>query len=195
MSDYDLIIHNALIVDGTGSDAYEGSIAVTDGRIAALGDVSGSGNRELDARGHAVTPGFIDIHTHFDPQLCWDGFATPSIEHGITTVVTGNCSLSLAPIRGREGADKVVSMFGVIEDIKKRTFDAAVPFTWESFPDYLEHIRPGLGINVGALIGHSALRLYVMGADSQKRAANEDEIAQMCDLVREAIRCCQARAN
>ena len=187
MAQYDLIIRNGLLVDGTGSTPQMGDLGITNGKIAAIGQVSGEAKQELDAKGQAVAPGFIDIHTHFDPQLCWDGYATPSIEHGITTVVTGNCSLSLAPIRDRQGADKIVSMFGVIEDIKKRTFDEAVPFTWESFPDYLDHIRPKLGINVGALIGHSALRLYVMGAASQERAATAEELAEMCALVEEAM--------
>ncbi len=187
MAQYDLIIRNGLLVDGTGSTPQTGDLAITNGKIAAMGQVSGEAKHELDAKGQAVAPGFIDIHTHFDPQLCWDGYATPSIEHGITTVVTGNCSLSLAPIRNRKAADKIVSMFGVIEDIKKRTFDEAVPFNWESFPDYLDHIRPKLGINVGALIGHSALRLYVMGAASQERAATAEELAQMCALVEEAM--------
>ena len=187
MSQYDTIIRNGTLIDGTGAAAFTGDLAITDGHIAAIGQVEGSAGQEVDASGLAVAPGFIDIHTHFDPQLCWDGYATPSMEHGITTVVIGNCSLSLAPIRGRPGADKVVAMFGVIEDIKKKTFDEAVPFTWESFPEYLQHIQNGLGINVGALIGHSALRYYVMGAASQERTANEEELAQMCVLVEEAM--------
>lgn len=187
MSDYDVIIRNGTLIDGTGSAPVSGDIAITDGKIAAMGEVAGKAAQEIDATGLTVAPGFIDIHTHFDPQLCWDGFATPSIEHGITTVVTGNCSLSLAPIRDKAGADKIVSMFGVIEDIKKRTFDAAVPFSWESFPEYMDHLRGKLGINVGALIGHSALRLYVMGAASQERTANPEELDEMCRLVEESM--------
>ena len=186
MSSADLVFRNALIVDGSGSPAFEGDVAVRGGEIVAVGRFDGEGDEEIDAAGHALAPGFIDIHTHFDPQLCWDGLATPSIEHGVTTVVTGNCSLSLAPVHP-EGIAKVISMFEVIEDIKKRTFDAAVPFSWETFPQYLEHISKTLGINVGALIGHSAIRLYVMGADAQKRAANADEIAAMCAIVEEAM--------
>jgi N-acyl-D-aspartate/D-glutamate deacylase len=132
MSDADLVIRNARIVDGTGAPERNGDVAVKDGKILAVGEFAGSADSEQDAGGNVLAPGFIDIHTHFDPQLCWDGLATPSIEHGITTVVIGNCSLSLAPVRG-DGRDKIVSMFGVIEDIKKPTFDAAVPFSWESF--------------------------------------------------------------
>ena len=187
MAEFDLVIRNGSLIDGTGTEPVTGDIAILDGKIAQVGQVEGTGKQEIDASGKAVAPGFIDIHTHFDPQLCWDSFATPSIEHGITTVVTGNCSLSLAPIADRAAADKIVSMFGVIEDIKKRTFDEAVPFTWTSFPDYLDHIRPKLGINVGALIGHSAIRLYVMGAASQERVATDDEIAAMCAIVEEAM--------
>ncbi len=189
MPQFDLVIRNALIVDGTGSAPRSGSVGVKNGAIAAISGATDlePGQQEIDAAGRVLTPGFIDIHTHFDPQLCWDKLATPSLEHGVTTVVIGNCSLSLAPVRGG-GRDKIVSMFGVIEDIKKQTFDAAVPFTWESFPEFLDHIRPGLGINVGALIGHSALRLYVMGAASQERAATPDEIEQMCALVRAAMK-------
>lgn len=187
MAQWDLLIRGGSVIDGTGSPARNVDVAVSGGKIAAIGNLQGSAVREVNAKGMVVAPGFIDIHTHFDPQLCWDAFATPSIEHGITTVVIGNCSLSLAPIRNRAAADKIVSMFGVIEDIKKRTFDEAVPFSWNTFPEYMDFIRNKIGINVGALIGHSALRLYVMGAASQERAANDDEIAAMCAIVEEAM--------
>ncbi len=186
MTKVDMIIRNARIVDGTGAPEQNGDVAINDGLITAVGACDFTAEKELDAGGQVLAPGFIDIHTHFDPQLCWDGLATPSIEHGITTVVIGNCSLSLAPVRA-QGSDKLVSMFQVIEDIKKPTFDAAVPFSWESFPEYLDFIRPGLGLNVAALIGHSALRYYVMGAASQEREASADEIAQMSTLVEEAM--------
>jgi N-acyl-D-aspartate/D-glutamate deacylase len=186
MTDFDLVIRNARIVDGTGRAETSGDVAIKDGVIVSVGEVMGQASHEMDAAGKILTPGFIDIHTHFDPQLCWDGLATPSLEHGVTTVIIGNCSLSLAPVKPG-GADKIVSMFGVIEDIKKPTFDEAVPFNWESFGEYLDFIRPNLGINVGALIGHSALRWYVMGPQSQERAATELEIARMCELVEEAM--------
>ena len=184
---YDLLIKNGSIIDGTGSSPKRADLAIKDGIIVSIGEIGDESLEVIDATNLVVSPGFIDIHTHFDPQLCWDGYATPSVEHGITTVVTGNCSLSLAPIRGKEDADKIVSMFGVIEDIKKATFDEAVPFSWQSFPEYLDHIRPKLGVNVGALIGHSAIRLFVMGQESQKRAATEEEIQKMCNIVKDAM--------
>ena len=186
--EYDLLIKNGSVIDGTGSATKQADLGIKDGVIVSIGQVEGDALETIDAKDLVVSPGFIDIHTHFDPQLCWDGHATPSIEHGITTVVTGNCSLSLAPIKGKEDADKIVSMFGVIEDIKKTTFDEAVPFSWQSFPEYLDHIRPKLGINVGALIGHSAIRLFVMGTASQEREATQEEISKMCEIVREAMR-------
>ncbi|MCI3132195.1 N-acyl-D-amino-acid deacylase family protein [Phenylobacterium aquaticum] len=182
----DLVIRNGRIVDGTGAAAYAGDLAITDGKIIAVGRYDGKGATEIDAEGRVVSPGFIDIHTHYDPQICWDRLATPSLEHGVTTVVMGNCSLSLAPVRP-EGKRKLIKMFEKIEDIKEPTFDAAVPFSWESFGQYMDHIRPGLGINVGALVGHSALRFYVMGADSQERVATDGEIEQMCALLEQAM--------
>jgi N-acyl-D-aspartate/D-glutamate deacylase len=134
-----------------------------------------------------VAPGFIDVHTHFDPQICWDRLATPSLEHGVTTVLMGNCSLSLAPVRA---ADRraLAGMFKQIEDIPLATFAAGVPWSWESYPEYLAFIRRDLGINVAGLVGHSALRTYVMGAASQERAATESETAEMCRVLAEAVR-------
>jgi N-acyl-D-aspartate/D-glutamate deacylase len=179
----DLLIKGGLVVDGTGAEPRREDVAIHAGKVTSR---TLDNPQVIDATGRVVAPGFIDIHTHFDPQLCWDGLATPSLEHGVTTVVIGNCSLSLAPVRPGK-SDKLVSMFQVIEDIKKPTFDAAVPFSWESFPQYLEHIRGNLGVNVGALIGHSAVRYYVMGAASQEREATAQEIDAMCDIVREAM--------
>jgi N-acyl-D-amino-acid deacylase len=186
MGQASLVIRNGRIVDGTGSAGYAGDLAITDGKIVAVGAYTGTGLTEIDAGGMVVAPGFIDIHTHYDPQICWDKLATPSLEHGVTTVVMGNCSLSLAPVRPNQKT-KLIRMFEKIEDIKEATFDAAVAFDWETFGDYLEKIRPGLGINVGALVGHSAIRYYVMGTDSQERIATDDEIAQMCAIMEGAM--------
>jgi N-acyl-D-amino-acid deacylase len=182
----DTLIRGGTIVDGTGAAARMGDIGIRDGRISDPAAVDLGTARIIDAAGKIVAPGFVDIHTHFDPQLCWDGLATPSLEHGVTTIVTGNCSLSLAPVKP-DGTAKLISMFQVIEDIKKPTFDAAVPFSWETFPEYLDFIRGSLGVNVGALMGHSAIRYYVMGAESQERAATTAEIDAMCRIVEEAM--------
>jgi len=187
-----LLIRNAHIVDGTGAPARHGDVAVVDGQIAALGSDlprAGlpSGVREVDAQGRTLAPGFIDVHTHFDPQICWDRLATPCLEHGVTTVLLGNCSLSLAPVR-RDDVRGLAGMFKQIEDIQLSTFDAGVPWTWETYPEYLDAIRPGLGINVAGLVGHSPLRTYVMGAAAQERAASDDEIAAMCAILQDAIR-------
>lgn len=181
-----LRIDNACIVDGSGGPGFAGSVGIAEGRIVQVGAASASAERVIDAGGRVVAPGFIDIHTHYDPQICWDRLATPSIEHGVTTVVMGNCSLSLAPVRA-DARRKLAGMFKQIEDIPLSTFDAGVGWGWESFPEYLDAIRPGLGLHVGALVGHSALRHYVMGTASQERAATEDEVARMCALMREAM--------
>jgi len=186
-----LLIRNARIVDGTGAPARTGSVAVRDGKIVAVGDVPAgtlpAGTREIDARGQVVAPGFIDVHTHFDPQICWDRLATPSIEHGVTTVLMGNCSLSLAPVK-KADQRALAGMFKQIEDIPLATFAEGVPWSWETYPEYLDFIRKDLGINVAGLVGHSALRGYVMGAAAQERAATPDELAAMCRVLQDAIR-------
>jgi N-acyl-D-amino-acid deacylase len=189
----DLVIRDVTIVDGTGSDAFVGDVAVSAGKLVQVGGgFLGAAAESIDGHGKYLTPGFIDIHTHFDPQLCWDGRADPSLQHGVTTVVIGNCSLSLAPVADKAAADRIIGMFGRIEDIKRPTFEAAVPFdswygTSGSFGSYLDHIKPGLSINVGALIGHSAVRLAVMGEESQEREATQDEIDEMAALIEEAM--------
>ncbi|MBU6282879.1 amidohydrolase family protein [bacterium] len=187
-----LFVKNARIVDGTGGPERRGGVAVRDGVVVEAGEsataaAAGPGAREIDARGQVVAPGFIDVHTHFDPQLCWDRLATPSLEHGVTTVLIGNCSLSLAPVRP-EGVRPLAAMFKQIEDIPMPALTEGVPWSWESYPEYLSFISRGLGINVAGLVGHSALRAYVMGAAAQERTATESEVAEMCRVLGEAIR-------
>ncbi len=184
-----LYISDARIVDGTGAPAFEGSVAVRDGRITGVGaDLTPDADaKQIDAGGKVVSPGFIDVHTHFDPQICWDRLATPSLEHGVTTVLMGNCSLSLAPVR-KQDQRALAGMFKQIEDISIPTFDAGVPWDWETYPEYLDSIRPGLGINVSGLVGHSALRHYVMGDAAQERTATDEEIAEMCAILADAIK-------
>lgn len=186
MSELTIAIRGATVVDGTGRAAFKADVGVSAGKIAAVGSVADKAAREINASGLVLSPGFVDVHTHYDPQLCWDRLATPSLEHGVTTTIIGNCSLSLAPVR-KDASRKIVRMFGKIEDIKEPTFDEGVPFKWESFGQYLDFIRPGLGINVGALVGHSSLRYYVMGPASQERTATDAEIGAMCDLLEGAM--------
>lgn len=183
---FDVIVKGGLVVDGTGAPAFAGDVAVKDGRIAAVGRVEGEARQVVDASGRVVAPGFIDPHTHFDVQLLWDGAARPALEHGVTTVVPGNCSLSLAPLRAGDRR-RVVGMFQQIEEMPPEAFTTAFEWTWEDFAGYVAAIRKGLSINVAPLVGHSVIRLWVMGNASQERAATPDEIAAMQDLLRECL--------
>src|SRR5215475_3369132 len=187
-----LLLRNARIIDGTGGDFLQGDVAIQNGKIAAVGKQLSvtslpTGACEIDVHGLVVAPGFIDVHTHFDPQICWDRLATPMLEHGVTTVLMGNCSLSLAPVRKADQLP-LAGMFKQIEDIPLSAFAEGVSWEWETYPEYLAHIRQGLGINILGLVGHSALRLYVMGAAAQERAATEEEIVTMSALLADSIR-------
>ncbi len=187
----DLIIRNGRIVDGTGLPAYQGDLGIADGRIVHVGGrIAATAAREIDAAGRVVAPGFIDPHTHFDVQLLWDGEARPALEHGITTVVPGNCSLSLAPLKA-EHRPRLVGMFQQIEEMPNAAFDGAFEWTWESFDGYLDALRAKLSVNVAPLAGHSVIRLWVMGDAATERAANAEELAAMQDLLR---RCLEAGA-
>ncbi|RAK62525.1 N-acyl-D-amino-acid deacylase family protein [Phenylobacterium kunshanense] len=183
---FDVIVKGGLVVDGTGAPAFTGDVAVKDGRIAAVGKVEGEARQVVDAAGRVVAPGFIDPHTHFDVQLLWDGAARPALEHGVTTIVPGNCSLSLAPLKAADRR-RVVGMFQQIEEMPPEAFTTAFEWSWEDFAGYVAAIRKGLSINVAPLVGHSVIRLWVMGNASQERAATPDEIAAMQDLLRECL--------
>jgi N-acyl-D-amino-acid deacylase len=161
-------------------------VAVKGGVIVEVGKVSGQATREIDADGALVTPGFVDVHTHYDAQLCWDGLAQPAIEHGVTTIVTGNCSLTLAPLKEAQ-RDRLCRMFRQIEDLPMAAFEEGIDWTWESFDQWLDALRGTLGINVAPLVGHSAIRMWVMGEDAFHREATDDEVAEMCDLLRRAL--------
>ncbi|MFM7121932.1 MAG: N-acyl-D-amino-acid deacylase family protein [Gammaproteobacteria bacterium] len=185
--EFDTVIRNGLIVDGSGLPAFKGDLAILDGRIAQVGAVRGTGRRELDAGGRAVAPGFIDPHTHFDAQLLWDGAARPALAHGVTTVVPGNCSLSLAPLRSAD-REALSGMFRQIEELPKESLDgSAFTWTWESFDGYVAAIRKALDINVAPLVGHSVIRLWVMGDDANKRAATAAEKGAMQALLLECL--------
>src|SRR5579871_591593 len=173
---YDLVIKGGRVVDGTGAPAFAADVAVKDGRIAAIGEALGEAKAVVDAGGRVVAPGFIDPHTHFDVQLLWDGAAKPALEHGITAVVPGNCSLSLAPLKAKD-RKALVGMFQQIEELPPEAFTEAFEWTWESFDGYVDALRRGLSINVAPLVGHSVIRLWVMGPEAQQRAATGAEIA------------------
>jgi N-acyl-D-amino-acid deacylase len=184
---YDILIKGGVVVDGTGAPGFAGDVAVKDGRIAAVGpQIDGEARRTLDASGRIVAPGFIDPHTHFDVQLLWDGAARPALEHGITAIVPGNCSLSLAPLKAKD-RKALVGMFQQIEEMTPAAFTEAFEWTWEDFAGYRQAIEPGLSINVAPLVGHSVIRLWVMGEAANQRAATGAEIAAMQDLLRQCL--------
>jgi len=182
-----LVIRNALIVDGTGGPAFTGDVGVAGDRIVAVGQVSARGTEEIDAAGKVLAPGFIDVHTHYDPQLCWDKLATPTPQHGVTSLIIGNCSVSLAPV-APDARDMMIGWFSSVEDMDAGLLGENVPFAWETSAEYLENLRHGLGPNVGAFVGHAAIRAYVMGPASQQRAATADEVTAMVRVLREALR-------
>ncbi len=183
---YDLLIKNGRIVDGSGMPAFRGDVGIKDGKIAEIGKLSGLATRTIDAAGRVVAPGFIDNHCHYDAQVTWDPLCSFSCDHGATSVIFGNCSLSLAPVR--KGSERRLSEFlSYVEAIPMEVLDT-LEFTWETFPEYLGQMDHHLGVNVGNLIGHTAVRYYVMGDDCQKRTATDDEIKQMQDLVRDGMK-------
>ena len=182
----DIIIKNGSIVDGSGLPAYRADLGIADGKIVRIGNISDKADQIIDATNKVVSPGFIDPHTHFDAQLLWDGQARPALAHGVTTIVPGNCSLSLAPLKA-EHRMKLVGMFNQIEEMPIKAFKEGVEWDWETFDEFLGRIEKGLAINVAPLVGHSVLRLWVMGNESMHRTANQQEIAEMQDLLRQCL--------
>jgi len=183
---YDLLLKNGRVIDGSGMPSFFGDVAVKNGKIAEIGKLDGSAaTRVVDAEGMVISPGFVDNHCHYDAQVFWDPLCSFSCYHGATTVIIGNCSLALAPVRPGS-ADRVAEFLSYVEAIPMdvlRTLD----FSWETIPEYMDALDQRLGVNVGNLIGHSAVRHYVMGDDSQGREPTEKEIKAMQDIVREAI--------
>jgi N-acyl-D-amino-acid deacylase len=182
----EIVIRGGTVFDGTGAPGRAADVAIADGVFREIG--SGlRGARELDASGCAVTPGFIDIHTHYDAQVFWDPELRPSSYHGVTTVIAGNCGFAIAPTRP-EHHDVIVRTLENVEDMDAETLRAGVAWDFETFPEYLESVaRRGTVLNFTAYVGHSALRLYVMGDAAYERGATPEEIDQMCRLVREGI--------
>ena len=185
---FDLLIHGGTVVDGTGSPPFAADVGVRDGRVAAIGHAIGKGVEEIDAGGNIVTPGFVDVHTHYDGQITWESRLSPSSDHGVTTVVMGNCGVGFAPVRPHQQHIMVKLMEGV-EDIPEVVMLEGVPFNWETFPSYLDAIEQRhADVDFAAQLPHSPLRVYVMG----DRGANlepptDDDLAQMRALTTEAI--------
>ena len=182
---YDLLIKNGRIIDGSGMPAFMGDVGIRDGKIVQIGRLRGDAKRTLDAEGLVVAPGFIDSHCHFDAQVTWDPLCTFSCYHGATTVIIGNCSLGLAPVRPGT-AERVEEFLSYVEAIPMETL-RTVDVTWESLGEYMDVIDKRLGVNVGTLVGHTPVRHYVMGKESQGRAATSAEIEAMRGLVREGM--------
>ena len=187
--DYDIKIAGGTVVDGTGSPGFRGDVGIADGRIVALGDAPGSAAETIDADGRVVCPGFVDIHTHYDAQVLWDRMMTISPWHGVTTVVMGNCGFGVAPTRP-EHRDLIIRTLEKVEGMSADALEAGLGAEWpfETFPEYLDVVeRLGTAINLGALVGHTPIRMYVMGEESTERAATGAEVERMRALVREAI--------
>ncbi len=185
--DGEIVVRGGIVIDGTGTPGRRADVAVADGRIVAVGDGL-RGQRELDAAGHVVAPGFIDIHTHYDAQVFWDPSLTPSSHHGVTSVVAGNCGFSIAPIRP-DGVATLARTLQHVEDMSFDTLAEGVPWAeFETFPQYLDAVeRRGPALNYGCYVGHTAVRLYVMGDDAYERAATDTELATMQGVVAEAM--------
>ena len=187
MAGYDLLIRNGTIVDGSGSPAFRADLAVGGGRIVEVGAVSGSAARVIDASDLVVAPGFIDPHTHYDAQICWDPLITCSSWHGVTTVIMGNCGVGLAPCKPNE-RDIATSNLVHVEAIPYEVLDKGLPWDWESFPQYMDAAaKRGVGINVGFLAALSPFRQFVMGNESMEREATAAETAQIRTLLGEAL--------
>jgi len=184
----DLVIRNGTIVDGSGAARYRGDIGIKDGRLVEIGRIRSRAERTIDADGLIVAPGFIDGHTHMDAQVAWDRIGSCSCWHGVTSVIMGNCGFALAPCKPEE-REWFARCLTAVEDIPTEAMLAGIDWTWETFPEYLATVeRLPKAINYGAYIGHSALRMYIMGKRALTETATEDDLARMAAAVAEAVR-------
>ncbi len=188
MAQHDLVIRNGVIVDGTGAERFDGDVAIDDGLISAVGDVTGSGTEEIDAEGDLVAPGWVDIHTHYDGQVTWDPEMAPSSWHGATTVVMGNCGVGFAPLRPGE-EDFLVELMEAVEDIPGTALHEGIDWRWETFGQYLDALEEmPRTVDVAAQVPHAALRAYVLGEDAHVDDVTPAQLQEMSDITAEAIR-------
>ncbi|MGI9421628.1 MAG: N-acyl-D-amino-acid deacylase family protein [Hyphomicrobiaceae bacterium] len=188
-SDLDLVVRNGTIVDGTGAETFEADVAVAGGKIVAVGDVAGRGAEEIDAKGKIVTPGFVDIHTHYDGQAVWDNHLAPSAWHGVTSAIIGNCGVGFAPCKPQD-REKLVELMEGVEDIPGPVMHEGLTWTWETFDQYLSALKQrNRDIDIGCLLPHAAVRVYVMGDRAiRHEKATADDIAAMRKITADAVR-------
>ncbi|HEX8804474.1 MAG TPA: amidohydrolase family protein, partial [Acidimicrobiales bacterium] len=189
MSEHDLVIRGGRVVDGTGAPAVTADVAIRDGRVSEVGRVAGTGRREIDAEGALVTPGFVDVHTHYDGQATWDPLLTPSCWHGVTTVVMGNCGVGFAPVAA-DRHDWLIGLMEGVEDIPGAALSEGIRWGWESFPEYLDAIeaQPHV-VDIGAQVPHGAVRAFVMGErGARNEPATPEDIEAMAAIVRDGVR-------
>ena len=185
---HDLVIRGGTVVDGTGSAPREGDVAIDAGKVAAVGRVAARGREEIDARGKLVTPGFVDVHTHYDGQATWDPLLTPSCWHGVTTLVMGNCGVGFAPVRpGKQ--DFLIGLMEGVEDIPGTALHEGITWSWETFPQFLDALDAGrYALDLGTQVPHGAVRAYVMGDRGAKNEpATPEDVTQMAAIVKEGI--------
>ena len=185
---YDLIIRNGTVIDGTGSERFQADVAIKDGRVAKIGDITETATKEIDAKGKLVTPGWVDIHTHYDGQATWDPLLAPSSWHGVTTVVMGNCGVGFAPVKPND-RDFLIQLMEGVEDIPGAALSEGINWQWESFPEYLDALEAfPRAIDVATQVPHGAVRAYVMGERcNTDYAPTQEEVDAMAALVREGV--------
>jgi N-acyl-D-aspartate/D-glutamate deacylase len=184
--DFDVVVRNGSIIDGTGNPTRHGDVAMRDGRVVAMGEIEGRGDRELDAEGRIVCPGFVDVHTHLDAQAFWDPLLSPSPLHGVTTALAGNCGFTIAPLSPATG-EYLMPMLAKVEGMPLESLRTGVPWDWSTTAEYLDRLDGTLAINTGFMVGHSAIRRLAMGGAANERTATNDEIAQMQQLLRDGL--------
>jgi len=182
----DTVLRGGLVIDGSGSAARRADVGMRDGRIAAIGEIDEEARETIDVEGKVVSPGFVDVHTHYDAQAFWDPALSPSCFHGVTTVMGGNCGFSVAPLTDESGP-YLMRMLSRVEGMPLASLEEGVPWNWRSFGEYLDALEGKLALNAGFLVGHSAIRRAVMGEASVERAANASEIEAMQDLLAESL--------